>query len=109
MRRYALVLIVVTVIIAPLAISRLGYPLTLERPAQAQEESKKEKSKKEKSKKEKSKKEKSKKEKDAQAEEEPIWRRDAASPGAYEPLRQCARRDAAWREASHRGGERRNR
>lgn len=60
MRRYALVLIVATVIITPLAISRLGHPLTLEKPAQAQEKSKKDK-----------KKDKSKKDKDAQEEEEP--------------------------------------
>ena len=56
MRRYALVLIVALTIIAPLAISRLGYPLTLEKPTQAQEKSKKDKSK---------------KDKDAQAQEEP--------------------------------------
>ena len=61
MRRYALVLIVATMIIAPFAISRLGHPLTLEKPAQAQEKSKKDKSKKDKSK----------KDKDAQAEEAP--------------------------------------
>ena len=48
MRRYALVLIVALTIIAPLAISRLGYPLTLEKPTQAQEKSKKDKSKKDK-------------------------------------------------------------
>lgn len=48
MRRYAFVLIVALMIIAPLAISRLGYPLTLEKPTQAQEKSKKDKSKKEK-------------------------------------------------------------
>jgi mono/diheme cytochrome c family protein len=68
MRRYALVLIVALMIIAPLAISRLGYPLALEKPTQAQEKSKKDKSKKDK---DAQSQEETKVEKPAQAQEQP--------------------------------------
>ncbi|GEM_PF-2107857 len=77
MRRYEIALTIALMIIAPLALSRLGHSLTLEKPAQAQEKSKKEKSKKDKDQEEpKAEKpaqaqEQSKVEKPAQAQEQP--------------------------------------